>query len=82
MDNERRRVKPEHAILFSGGAAGAEAAFGECAERHAIEEVNFTFSGHKIARTNGVRVPVPVKCGCAIVGPFPVPIPSHPSPFQ
>ena len=44
------------AILFSGGAAGAEAAFGACAERHGIEEVNFTFEGHKIARHRGVRV--------------------------
>jgi hypothetical protein len=44
------------AILFSGGAAGAEAAFGACAERHGIEEVNFTFDGHPIARRRGVRV--------------------------
>src|SRR5689334_18420117 len=43
-------------ILFSGGAAGAEAEFGACAERHRIEEVNFTFDGHKIARQRGVRV--------------------------
>jgi hypothetical protein len=43
-------------ILFSGGAAGAEAAFGECAERHGVEEVNFTFDGHPIARSRGVRV--------------------------
>jgi hypothetical protein len=44
------------AILFSGGAVGAEAAFGACAERHGIEEVNFTFDGHTIARRRGVRV--------------------------
>src|SRR4051812_24017003 len=43
-------------ILFSGGAAGAEAEFGACAERHGIEEVNFTFEGHKIVRHRGVRV--------------------------
>jgi hypothetical protein len=43
-------------ILFSGGAAGAEAEFGACAERHGIEEVNFTFEGHTIARHRGVRV--------------------------
>jgi hypothetical protein len=43
-------------ILFSGGARGAEAEFGACAERHGIEEVNFTFEGHKIARHRGVRV--------------------------
>ena len=43
-------------ILFSGGAPGAEAEFGACAERHGIEEVNFTFDGHKIVRHRGVRV--------------------------
>ena len=43
-------------ILFSGGAQGAEAEFGACAERHGIEEVNFTFDGHKIVRQRGVRV--------------------------
>ena len=44
------------AILFSGGAPGAEAEFGACAERFGIEEVNFTFEGHKIDRRRGVRV--------------------------
>jgi hypothetical protein len=43
-------------ILFSGGAPGAEAEFGACAERHGIEEVNFTFDGHNIVRHRGVRV--------------------------
>src|SRR5258708_24854632 len=43
-------------ILFSGGAAGAEAEFGACAERHGIEEVNFTFDGHNEVRRRGVRV--------------------------
>src|SRR5215468_3922509 len=43
-------------ILFSGGAPGAEATFGAAAERHGIEEVNFTFDGHKIERHRGVRV--------------------------
>src|SRR5476651_60091 len=46
----------DEGILFSGGAAGAEAAFGACAERHGIEEVNFTFEGHRIERHRGVRV--------------------------
>jgi len=43
-------------ILFSGGAPGAEAEFGAQAERRSIDEVNFTFEGHKIARQRGVRV--------------------------
>ena len=46
-------MKPSECILFSGGAPGAEAEFGACAERHLVEEVNFTFEGHKIARSRG-----------------------------
>ena len=49
-------MQPSDSILFSGGAPGAEAEFGACAERHGIEEVNFTFDGHKIVRHRGVRV--------------------------
>jgi len=49
-------MTPSECILFSGGAPGAEAAFGASAERHGVEEVNFTFEGHKIARPRGVRV--------------------------
>ena len=49
-------MKREDFILFSGGAPGAEAEFGASAERHGIEEVNFTFEGHNIARRRGVRV--------------------------
>ena len=49
-------MKASDSILFSGGAAGAEASFGTCAERYGVEEVNFTFDGHKIARHRGVRV--------------------------
>ena len=43
-------------ILYSGAAAGAEAAFGAAAEAHGIEEVNFTFDGHNDARRRGIRV--------------------------
>ena len=49
-------MKAEECILFSGAANGAEAAFGAAAERHGIEEVNFTFDGHNDARTRGIRV--------------------------
>ena len=49
-------MKPSDSILFSGGAPGAEAEFGACAERRGIEEVNFTFEGHTIGRHRGVRV--------------------------
>ncbi len=49
-------MKRENMILFSGGAQGAEAEFGANAERLGIEEVNFTFEGHTIARRRGLRV--------------------------
>jgi len=49
-------MDPSACILFSGGAPGAEAEFGADAERRRIDEVNFTFDGHKIARHRGVRV--------------------------
>ena len=49
-------MTPENCILFSGAANGAEAAFGAAAERHGIEEVNFTFTGHNDSRTRGIRV--------------------------
>jgi hypothetical protein len=42
--------------LHSGGHKGAEAEFGKLAERWGIQEVNFSFEGHNIERTRGVRV--------------------------
>jgi hypothetical protein len=53
---EEIAVKPEDCILYSGAANGAEAAFGAAAERHGIDEVNFTFDGHNDARRRGIRV--------------------------
>jgi len=49
-------MKAENCILYSGGLKGAEAEFGAAAERHGIDEVNFTFEGHRIARQRGIRV--------------------------
>jgi hypothetical protein len=49
----------DECVLFSGAAAGAEAAFGAAAERYGIAEVNFTFEGHNDARTRGIRVLTP-----------------------
>jgi len=48
-------------VLYSGGLKGAEAAFGAAAERHGIQEVNFTFDGHRIERTRGVRTLSPAE---------------------
>ena len=49
-------MTPSDCILFSGGAPGAEGAFGTEAERHGVEEVNFTFAGHPMARDRGIRM--------------------------
>ena len=49
-------MKPEECVVYSGAASGAESAFGEAAEAHGIEEVNFTFEGHNDARRRGIRV--------------------------
>ena len=49
-------MKTDDCILFSGAANGAEATFGAAAERHGVEEVNFTFEGHNDCRTRGIRV--------------------------
>jgi hypothetical protein len=45
--------------LFSGGAQGAEAEFGRLAEQYGVQEVTFTFEGHKIERSRGLRVLTP-----------------------
>ncbi len=42
--------------LFSGGLKGAEAEFGRCAEEWGVQEVNFSFKGHKMDRVKDVRV--------------------------
>jgi len=39
--------------LYSGGASGAEAIFGELAEAWDVKEVNFTFEGHQQLRERG-----------------------------
>ncbi|MEC7641282.1 MAG: hypothetical protein VYC17_03915 [Nitrospinota bacterium] len=48
-------MKPEDCTLFRGGIKRAEVEFGAQAERAGMEEVNFTFEGHKIKRKCGVR---------------------------
>lgn len=42
---------PAACTLYSGGATGAEARFGEVAERWGVKEINFSFEGHEPART-------------------------------
>lgn len=43
-------------ILFSGAASGTESYFGEMAEKHGIEEVNFSFEGRKVSHDRGIRI--------------------------
>lgn len=45
--------------LFSGGAQGAESEFGRLAEQYGVQEVTYTFEGHKIERSRGLRVLTP-----------------------
>ncbi len=49
-------LNPKQCVLYSGGAAGTEQFFGALAERWGIEEVNYSFEGHQIERTRGVRM--------------------------
>ena len=42
--------------LYSGGLRGAEAEFGKCAEEWGLQEVNFSFKGHKLDRSKDVKV--------------------------
>lgn len=48
-------LNPKDCVLYSGGAAGTEAYFGAAAERHGLQEVNFSFEGHQAERARGVR---------------------------
>jgi KaiC/GvpD/RAD55 family RecA-like ATPase len=47
-------MPPSGYTLLSGGAKGAEAQFGACAERWGLAELNFSFEGRNPARTRGV----------------------------
>jgi hypothetical protein len=47
-----RPKDPRQFHLYSGGARGAEAAFGACAERWGLNEVNYSFEGHKLRERN------------------------------
>lgn len=50
------RYQAAECTLYSGGAKGAEAVFGEAAARYGLHEVNFTFDGHLQERTVGQYV--------------------------
>lgn len=50
---------PKEYTLFSGGANGAETAFGRLAEQYGVNEINFSFEGHPHEREHGLRVLTP-----------------------
>jgi len=54
---------PKEYTLFSGGANGAETAFGKLAEQYGVNEINFSFEGHPHERERGVRVLTPEELG-------------------
>ena len=43
-------MKAEDCTLYHGGLKGAETAFGELAEQYEVDEVIFTFDGHRLNR--------------------------------
>ena len=52
-----RPANPRRYRLHSGGARGAEAEFGACAERWGLHEINYSFKGHRfLERRRGVVV--------------------------
>ena len=53
--SDRRPTSAGEVTVYSGGAAGAEATFGETAERYGAREVNYTFTGHVQARARGAH---------------------------
>lgn len=49
-------MEPGRCVLYSGGYKGAESEFGMQAEKRGIREVNFSFEGHTLSRTQGLVV--------------------------
>ncbi len=41
--------------MYSGGHKGTEAEFGKQAEKHGVNEINFSFEGHKMERSAGIK---------------------------
>lgn len=42
--------------IYSGGLKGAEELFGECAQKYGINEINFSFEGHKCSREKNITL--------------------------
>ena len=54
--NVAEDLPTEARTLLSGGADGAEETFGICAERWGLREENYSFEGHQVARSRGLRL--------------------------
>lgn len=54
MDHGSAPSPTPRPLLVSGGAAGAEACFGELAEAHGLDERHLSFAGHSPARSRGL----------------------------
>lgn len=54
VQQPRRRLAPSAYSLVSGGAPGAEQAFGEWAEKYGVGEVTYSFAGRTPERTRGL----------------------------
>ena len=48
-------MKASEFTLYSGAHKGTESEFGKQAEKYGINEVNFSFEGHKMERTRGIK---------------------------
>lgn len=53
VSGQRMSPRAPDCTLYSGGANGTESVFGEIAERWGVQEINFTFDGHKQIRSRG-----------------------------
>ncbi|SDU37034.1 hypothetical protein [Desulfobacula phenolica] len=42
--------------IYSGGLKGAEETFGRCAEKYGINEINFSFEGHRPSRDKNITL--------------------------
>lgn len=49
-------MEKEKYSMYSGGLKGAEQTFGECAEKYGINEINFSFEGHRCAREKNITL--------------------------
>ena len=58
---------PKDCVRYSGGATGTEEFFGITAEQYGLEEVNYSFAGHQLARERGIKTLSPEELAKLIV---------------